>query len=136
MELSKNQHLVGYDISLNSIHPAAWAQEKAKSLGILDLSPSYIEKLSGDNTRQEKDRVMAALMTGYYIKQQNRTLFCKTSQQFFLWTSLIAFSSACQLDSYLSNSNKISTILGRLDAVQYFIFCFVQRDCRLLISTK
>ena len=83
MELSKNQHLVGYDISLNSIHPAAWAQEKAKSLGILDLSPSHIEKLSGDNTRQEKDRVMAALMTGYYIKQQNRTLFCKTSQQFF-----------------------------------------------------
>ena len=75
-------------------------------------------------------------MTGYYIKQQNRTLFCKTSQQFFLWTSLIAFSSACQLDSYLSNSNKISIILGRLDAVQYFIFCFVQRDCRLLISTK
>ena len=68
--LGKNQHLVGHDISLNSIHPAAWAQEKAKSLGILDLSPSHIEKLSGDNTRQEKDRVMAALMTGYYLKQQ------------------------------------------------------------------
>ena len=43
---------------------AAWAQDKAKILGIRDLSPANIEKLSGDNTRVEKDRVMTALENG------------------------------------------------------------------------
>ena len=60
--LSENQHLISvYSLSF---YPAAWAQEKAKSLGIHDLSSSHIEKLSGDNTRGEKERVMAALKTG------------------------------------------------------------------------
>ena len=56
----------GHLISVYSLsfYPAAWAQEKAKSLGIHDLSSSHIEKLSGDNTREEKERVMAALKTG------------------------------------------------------------------------
>ena len=30
-----------------------------------DFGPSHIEKLSGDNTREEKKRVMAALRTGW-----------------------------------------------------------------------
>ena len=50
---------------------AAWAQEKAESLAIPDLKPSHIEKLSGDNTRDEKERVMSALMKGYYIRDDS-----------------------------------------------------------------
>ena len=46
---------------------AAWAQDKAESLGIASLTQTHIEKLSGDNTREEKDRVMGALRTGYIL---------------------------------------------------------------------
>ena len=45
----------------------AWAQDKAESLGIASLTQTHIEKLSGDNTREEKDRVMGALRTGYIL---------------------------------------------------------------------
>ena len=58
----ENQHLIS--VYSSSFYPAAWAQEKAKYFGIHDLSSSHIEKLSGDNTREEKERVMAALKTG------------------------------------------------------------------------
>ena len=44
--------------------PAEWAKEKAEVLGLDHLSPSHIEKLSGDNTRSEKERVMTALRAG------------------------------------------------------------------------
>ena len=45
----------------------AWAQDKAESLGIASLTQTHIEKLSGDNTREEKDRVMGALRAGYIL---------------------------------------------------------------------
>ena len=34
------------------------------TLGLDNLTSSQIEKLSGDNTREEKERVMMALRTG------------------------------------------------------------------------
>ena len=43
------------------ISPAEWAKEKVKSLSMLEFSPSHIEKLSVDNIRKEKERVMVAL---------------------------------------------------------------------------
>ena len=46
------------------ISPAEWAKEKVESLDMPLLKPSNIEKLSGDNTREEKERVMTALKTG------------------------------------------------------------------------
>ena len=42
----------------------AWAQRMAERLAIPNLTPSHIEKLSGDNSREEKDRVMMALRAG------------------------------------------------------------------------
>ena len=42
----------------------AWAQRRAERLAIPNLTPSHIEKLSGDNSREEKDRVMMALRAG------------------------------------------------------------------------
>ena len=47
--LSENQWLV-IMISIYSLssYPAAWAQDKSKSLGIHDLSPSHTEQLSGE----------------------------------------------------------------------------------------
>ena len=38
--------------------------DEAEVLGLDHLSPSHIQKLSGDNTRSEKERVMTALRTG------------------------------------------------------------------------
>ena len=42
----------------------AWAQRRAERLAIPNLTPSHIEKLSGDNSREEKDRVIMALRAG------------------------------------------------------------------------
>ena len=44
--------------------PAEWVKEKVEQLDIPHFGPSQIEKLSGDNTRVEKERVMLALRTG------------------------------------------------------------------------
>ena len=49
---------------LHSPSPASWAKEKAGSLGLPCFDASSIEKLSGDNTHEEKERVLAALATG------------------------------------------------------------------------
>ena len=49
---------------LHSPSSASWAKEKAGSLGLPCFDASSIEKLSGDNTHEEKERVLAALATG------------------------------------------------------------------------
>ena len=46
------------------ISPAEWAKEKVKSLGMPEFSPSHIERLSGDDTREEKEGVLVALRRG------------------------------------------------------------------------
>ena len=43
---------------------ASWAMEKAKSYDIASFKASHVEKLSGDNTHEEKERVMLGLRTG------------------------------------------------------------------------
>ena len=43
---------------------AEWVKEKVEPLGMPHLTPAHVEKLSGDNTRTEKERVMTALRTG------------------------------------------------------------------------
>ena len=58
---SNNVH---YFWRLHSPSPASWAKEKAGSLGLSCFDASAIEKLSGDNTHEEKERVLAALATG------------------------------------------------------------------------
>ena len=40
------------------------AMERVDALGLDNFTPSQIEKLSGDNTRDEKERVMDALRAG------------------------------------------------------------------------
>ena len=54
-------------IPKGQIDSSICAQDKAESLGIASLTQTHIEKLSGDNTREEKDRVMGALRTGYIL---------------------------------------------------------------------
>ena len=43
---------------------AEWAKERVDALGLDNFTSSQIEKLSGDNTRDEKERVMDAPRTG------------------------------------------------------------------------
>ena len=51
-------------VSIGGVKVASWAKEKAGSLGLPCFDASSIEKLSGDNTHEEKERVLAALATG------------------------------------------------------------------------
>ena len=43
---------------------ASWATEKANSFDMSSFKATHIEKLSGDNTHDEKERVMSGLRTG------------------------------------------------------------------------
>ena len=57
---SANIYIVIYNLLL-----AAWLKMELRDLGISAIDSGLVEKLSGDNSKDEKQRVMVLFKTGY-----------------------------------------------------------------------